>query len=240
MDVDQFIDTVVDIQAQDNHRQWTEEENNLLRKLHGYFSDEQIGEILGRSRVAVTLHWKRELHLPPPSRDPNYISCRRIADLLGVDAHVTPSWVDRGLLLGEYIPIHREQLWRRVRLDIFMSWILDPMNWIWFDIFKVKDPYLHKMLQEKQQAWGDEWWTTNQVAEHHGVNNKDVLRFINAGKVAAVQAHNRSGRQKDNWAKWFIRRSEATRPDLKFVHNKPRSGSSINNLPGSPKSIVFA
>jgi hypothetical protein len=220
MDVDELIDLTVQIQAEDRVRQWTEEEDNILRRLHGHLTDQQIGEILGRSKIAVTIHWKRELHLPSPTKDPDYITAYRIARALGVDNHVTPTWIDRGILPGEYIPREDDQLWRRVRIDIFLDWLMDPMNWIWFNIHKVTNPDLKELLAQKEKEWGDEWWTTNQVAAHHHVDNKDVLRFIKAGRIKAIQAHNRSGRNKDHWANWFILRSEAIRPDLKFIHNK--------------------
>ena len=216
MDVDNFIDTIVQFQAEDNRRGWTDEEDDILRSLHGHLHDQQIGEILGRSQIAVTLRWKRDLHLSPPSRDPYYISTRKLAVALGLDNHITPSWVDRGILPGEYIPRSGNGLWRRVRLDILISWITDPMNWIWFNVNKVKDPDLKKLIKQVQKEWGDEWWSTNQVAAYHEVNNKDVLRYIISGRIKAIQAHNRSGRNKDTWANWFVLRSEATRSDLIF------------------------
>ena len=218
MDVDNFIDIIVQIQAKEYICHWTEEEDDILRSLHGHLHDREIGEILGRSRVAVTLRWKRDLHLPAPTKDPNYITTRKLAEALGLDNHVTPSWVDRGILPGEYIPRSGNGLWRRVRLDILISWLTDPMNWIWFNIHKIKNADLKKLINQVQEKWGDEWWTTNQVAAYHNVNNKDVMRYIKSGRIKAIQAHNCSGRNKDTWANWFILRSEATRSDLKFKH----------------------
>lgn len=221
MQTDEFIDMVVQIQSEDHVRSWTQDEDDLLRSLHGHMTDREIGEILGRSKIAVELRWKRDLHLPSPSRDPDYLSARRLAEELGLDNHITPYWVDRGIIQGEYIPMHdTNRLWRRVRIDVFLDWLADPMNWIWLNVHKVKNLDLKKLIDKTQEEWGDEWWSTNQVAEFHKVHNKDVLRYIKLGRIKAIQAHNRSGRNKDSWANWFILRSEATRPDLKFVHNK--------------------
>ncbi len=216
MEINEFIDLAVNIQSEEYVRLWTEAEDNILRRLHGYITDRQIAEILKRSELAVRLRWKRNLHLPPPSRDPDYITTYKIAKILGVDNHVTPSWVDRGIMPGEYIPRNGDTLWRRVRLDIFLNWVMEPMNWIWFNIHKVKNSELRIVLEQMEKKWGDEWWNTNQVADFHHVDNKDVLRFIKTGRIIAIQAHNRSGRNQDRWANWFILKSEATRPDLKF------------------------
>jgi len=227
MEITDFIEIAVQSQAEDDVRHWTEEDDRLLRGLHGFLTDEQIGEILGRSKCAVTNRWKRDLHLPPPTSDPSYITTRRIAEALGVDNHIPPRWVDRGIMPGEYIPRHDDQLHRRVKLDIFLDWLIDPQNWIWFDIHKVINPDLKELLIQKAKEWGDEWWTTNQVAAYHHVINKDVLRYIKAGRIKAIQAHNRSCRNKDYWAFWFILRSEATRPDLKFIHNSLTYGTKL-------------
>ena len=218
MDVAEFTDLAVQIATEDVgcNRMWTSQEEDLLRSYHGHLTDEQIGELLGRTRVAVEIHWKRELHLPAPTTDPDYITTRRIALLLGLDNHITPSWVDRGILPGEYIPRHDDQLHRRVLRTVFFKWLFEPEHWIWFDIHRVPDPELRELLEQAERDWGDEWWTTNQVAEYHHVNNKDVLRYINAGRIQAIQAHNRSGRNQDHWANWYILRSEATRPEIVF------------------------
>jgi len=217
MDVDEFTDMIVNIAAEDEpKRLWTEDEENTLRSLHGHITDEQIGVIIGRTRNAVHIHAERELHLPSPTTDPDYITCRKIAELLGIDNHIPPSWVDRGIMPGEYMPRQDNQLHRRTKRSIFINWLLNPDNWIWFNIHCVPDPNLHELLIQAERDWGDEWWTTNQAAAFHYVNNKDVLRYIKFGWIKAIQAHNRSGRNSDYWANWFIKRSEATRPDLQF------------------------
>jgi len=223
MNIDEFTDLIVDIEVKNTStRCWTEGEENLLRQLHGHISEDEIAEILGRSVNAVHIHAERELHLPAPTSDPEYISARKMAGLLGLDNHITPAWIDRGLMPGEYIPRRDNQLHRRIKISIFINWILNPENWIWFDIHRVSDPYLKEILEQAEQKWGDEWWTTNQVAEYHHVNNKDVLRLIKQGKIKAIQAHNRSGRNFDHWANWFILRSEATKEGLVFKHRKKR------------------
>jgi len=42
--------------------------------------------------------------------------------------------------------------------------------------------------EPERERWGDEWWTTNQVAAHYGVHISDVLRLIKRGEIRGVQA----------------------------------------------------
>lgn len=198
---------------------WSEGEDKFLRENLGLMSDAEIGQALGRSEIAVHLRWKRDLGLPGPTKDPRYLTARGVGRALGVDEHKPAGWIRNGILAGEQLPSPR--LIYRVLKTVLVEWATDPQNWIWFDIENVRDPRLRRMIQDASEAWGDEWWTTNQVAEYHQVHNKDVLRYIQHGKIEAVQAPNLGGRY-DNpgWAHWFILKSEATREDLKFVKRK--------------------
>ena len=222
--LDEFCDAVVESAMMDvpaGRRPWSDEEDKILRRLNGHLLDEQIGEILGRSAVAVHLHSERDLHLPRPTVDPQYITALRIAKALGTDVHKTASWIDRGILPGEYIPRRDNHLHRRVLRTDFIAWLTDPENWVWFDLKKVKDQALQELLRTAQEKWGDEWWTTRQVADHHGVTINDVQRYIvKLGRIKARHVVNIGGRDRGTWAYWFVLRSEATRPDLHFVRNK--------------------
>jgi hypothetical protein len=48
------------------------------------------------------------------------------------------------------------------------------------------------------ERWPDEWLTPGQVAEMHGVDHRDVNRFVRARKLPAVK-----------WGNWRIQRSDA-------------------------------
>ena len=194
---------------------WAGEEDEFLRSHLGFLEETQIAEQLGRSPNAVHLRWSRDLRLPAPSKHPDYLTAQQIAKRLGEDAHKVCSWVDRGLLPGEIVPGGRKI--RRVRKAVLLRWLVNPDNWIWFNIEKVRDLHLRRLLELKRERWGDEWWTTRQVADYHGVDVGDVKRYIKLGKIKAVQARNRGGRHNHNyWAHWFVLRSEATRSDLVF------------------------
>lgn len=200
---------------------WSQDEDDLLREWHGILPEEEISARLGRSTIAVHLRWSRDLRLPSPSKDPGYMTANRIARLLGVDAHKVIRWIDGGLLFGEVLPGSKEI--RRVRKDILLRCLLNPANWIWFDPGKVANAGLRRMLARRAERWGDEWWTTSQVATFHGVTVKDVGRNIRLGKIQGVQAVNRGGRNNNgSWANWFVLRSEATKEGLKFRKGKGR------------------
>jgi hypothetical protein len=221
--LDEFCDALVESAMLDipsGRRTWTEAEDALLRRLNGHLLDEEIGELLGRTAVAVHLHCERDLRLPRPTTDPAYITAYRIATALGTDVHKTAAWIDRGLLPGEYIPRRDNHLHRRVLRTDFLAWLTNPENWVWFEPSKVRDEGLRELLRQAQEKWGDEWWTTRQVADHHGVGVGDVTRYIKQGKIMARHVANIGGRDRATWAYWFVLKSEATRPDLVFVKKK--------------------
>jgi hypothetical protein len=95
---------------------------------------------------------------------------------------------------------------------------------------------LRRLLELKQERWGDEWWTTRQVADYHGVDVKDVTRYIKLGRIKGVQARNLGGRDNGYWAFWFVLRSEATRPDLVFQRG---SGSGHESKTWTERSDAF-
>jgi hypothetical protein len=196
------------------HPRWTEEEDEYLRSHLGFLEETQIAEHLGRSQMAIHLRWSRDLHLPAPSKHPDYLTAQQIAKRLGEDAHKVCSWIDRGLLPGEIMPGGRKI--RRVRKIVLLRWLLNPANQIWFDINRARDSKYRRLLELKRERWGDEWWTTRQVADYHHVDVGDVKRYIKLGRIKAVQARNLGGRDNGYWAFWFVLRSEATRPDLIF------------------------
>lgn len=198
---------------------WSPDEDEFLRRHLGVMSEAEIAARLGRSETGVHLRWKRDLRLPAPSKHPDYITAHRLADLLGVDGHKAVEWVDSGLLPGELIPFKGRAV-RRVRRTALYRWALLPVSWIRFDVRRVADPHLRRMIELRQARWGDTWWTSRQVADYHGVEPQDVQRLIRQGKVeSAVQVVNLGGRNPGGrWNFWFMRRSEAM--SLRFVRGR--------------------
>ena len=191
---------------------WTPEEDFYLRDHLGWNTEEEIAVHLGRTRVAVHLRWKRDLHLPAPSRHPDYITANQAAELVGLDAHKIAHWCDVGLIPVRVLPSARHiRMILRVSFD---RWIVSPSNWIYFDWKRIPDRRLRRLCALRAKRWGDQWWTTVQVAKFHGVTSKDVLRLITiAGTIPAVQvATSIGGRHKNPyWLNWFVRKSDAVK-----------------------------
>lgn len=193
-----------------NSRTWTEAEDQFLRDHFALMTDAEIGEQLGRSENAVHIRWGRELHLPSRSKHPDVISAQQAADMLGIDQHKIAHWVDMGLIPGRLMPGDRKI--RLIKRIDFRRWVLNPMNWVYFKIDKVRDPELKRMCKKRATRWGDEWWTTRQVADYHGVDPKDVERYIKKLKrlrsfhlpVSLGGRHPNQG-----WAYHFVLKSEA-------------------------------
>lgn len=200
---------------------WTPDEDAFLRENLGVISEAEIGRILGRSENGVHIRAERHLDLPRPMKDPHYITLNKMAQALGVDAHKVVSWADRGFFPCERLPFKadtRAYIYRRALRLTFLTWAINPKNWVWFDPTAVPDPLLRRLLELRRKRWGDEWWSTAQVAAYHDVENADVVRYIKLGRLQAVRTPNRGGRDEARrWSNWYILRSEATRPGLRFV-----------------------
>ncbi len=199
-------------------RTWTPAEDAFICENLGWLTDAEMGEALGRSGTAVHLRWDREMRLPGPSKAPDVITAHKAAEALGIDAHKVAHWVDVGLIEGRIMAGGRKI--RLIQRETFRRWVLNPMHWVYFDIDQVQDEELRRLLQKRAARWGDAWWTTRRVAEHHGVETADVKRYIHLGRIRSTHLPvSLGGRAKARaWSNHFVLRSEATRPDLRFVH----------------------
>lgn len=197
---------------------WTVAEDAFLRAAHGQLSDADIAHELGRTQIAVHLRWKRDLGLSGPSKAPTVITATGAAKALGIDAHKTAYWVDCGLIPGRLMPGDRKI--RLIERVTFMRWACAPCNWVYFDIKKVTDAHLKRLLRLEAKRWGDEWWTTRQVAEYHGVNPRNVMANVVLGRLKVFRPpYSLGGRDFGNtWRFNFILRSEATKPGFHFPH----------------------
>jgi len=192
------------------HRHWTKEEEQFLAEHIGRMTDAEIGEKIDRTENAVKVHRVREMGIKGPSKAAGLVTAHQASKLLGLLERRKPAyWVDRGLLRGWLMPARRKiRLIDRSDLERF---VVNPMNWIYFDIDQVRDARLLRLISLRKERWGDEWWTTPQVAAHHGVHTKDVTRVIKHGKLPAVQTELSLGARSENrrWSYWFVLRSDA-------------------------------
>lgn len=198
--------------------EWTEEEDAFIKENLGYFTDAEIAEKLGRTENAVHVHLSRDLHLPSPSKHPDVITAHQAAHMLGIDAHKTAWWVDCGLIQGR--PMAGKRRIRLIRRVTFLVWACSPKNWVYFDINNVRDEKLKRLLNLRHERWGDEWWSARKVADHHGVDTKDVLRQVKLGRIESYRLPvSLGGRYADRkWSNHFFRKSDAI--TLRFAFGK--------------------
>lgn len=217
--IDHLINFVID-QAEGvrkKARKWTPTEEAFLKANLGRMTEVKIAKTLGRSKIAVHLHWKRDMQLPSPSKAPDVLTAHQAARMLGIDGHKVCHWIDQGFIPGREMAGGRKI--RLIERKAFTEWVLDHDHWMYFDFARVKDQTLKRLLDEEAKRWGDEWWDTPRVAKHHKVHVGDVKRYIQHGRIKATQIkYSLGGRHPQRrWSLWFMLKSEATRKDMKFV-----------------------
>ena len=186
---------------------WTPDEDAFLRFSLGWFEESDIARFLGRTLVAVRLRWKRDLHLPAPSKHPDWLTGQAAANALGVDVHLICRLADLGILPARILPGSRRI--HAIRCTTFHRWVINPDHWIYFKLANVRDPHLRRLLDLKRSYCDEEWWTPGQVARYHGIHSETVKRYIYRGQLSGVR-----------WNNWRIRKSDAINPALKFYLGK--------------------
>jgi hypothetical protein len=203
--------------------QWSPEELDYLANNSGKQTIEEIAEFLGRSVLAVTIKQTRKKIKRVSTAKQCYITANQASIMLGIDGHKVAHWFDVGFIRGRIQPgEHQIRLVLKVAL---FAWACNTDNWIYFDPNKVQDAHLRRLIELKKARWGDEWWTTKQVAAYHGVETSFVNSYIDAKRISARQIkYSLGGRHtKMGWANWFVLKSVATDPGLIFYrHNNPR------------------
>lgn len=182
---------------------WTEDENAFLREQTGWLSIEEIAEHLGRTPTAVMVHRKRKGIVGPTGKHNPYgwMTARSVARVLGIGCSKTVvRMIHEGILPGRLFPVDR--IVYCISEHDLKRWLIRPENWVYFDIDNIQDPRLYRLVQLKKARWGDEWWSTSDVARYHGCDSNDVVRQIKLGRLRAVQP-NAPG------TSWHIRRSDA-------------------------------
>lgn len=213
---------------------WTAAERDYLARYAGVLGDEEIAARLGRSRDAIKVRRTRA-GLPGPTTHPDYLTGHQIARALGVDGHTVAALIERGLLPAEVAPLRDRHVWR-MRRRTFVAWAVNPLNWpyFWRSVrlpVRLGDAALRRLIIRRRAGWvgpdgrADEWLTPSEVAALHGVHHTDVNRYVNAGRLSGVK-----------WGNWLIRRSEATRPGLRF--HKGKGGTTLHRY-GTPDGDAF-
>ncbi|MBN1348389.1 hypothetical protein JXJ21_03205 [candidate division KSB1 bacterium] len=185
---------------------WTEDEIKYLEENLPYLSIRNIAEKLGRSKDAIKIIAVRK-GLIRPRYATGYLSCTKIASILGVDSHKPPTWVDVGILEGEAFPYDGE-LKRRVKLMAFKRFLIRPQSWVYFDVKKIRNYGLRRLVELAQEKWNDEWLTTRQAANLKNCDTKDITQQINMGRLYGYHAIGFDRVRHPKWAYWFIRKSD--------------------------------
>lgn len=200
---------------------WTASEDDYLRANLGRQSEAEIAIALGRSETAVRLRWKRDLQLPAPSRNPDWVTAEQIAEGLGVDTKLIDRLIDEGRLAGWRLPTRRTM---RVALRItVLQWLVNPDHGIYFRPERVnRGPRRSKrcydfafwakakrLVELARRRWDDEWLSAGQAARLRGVSGAAINKAVRDGRLPGIK-----------WGNWRFRRSAVMRPELVFFTGK--------------------
>lgn len=185
---------------------WTKAEDQFVIDHIQSMTAEEIGMKLGRSENSVHIRIVRK-GLPTQSRLPGWLTANQVAKLMGKDGHVISGWVDKGILPGKILPGKRRI--RAIDFNDLKRWLCTPENWPYFDEWKINNEYLRRLINKAKTRWGDEWWTTRQMADYHQCDIRKIGVNLELGKLHSIHCPGIGGRGKDTWANRYIRKSDA-------------------------------
>jgi hypothetical protein len=210
---------------------WTEEEEKFVRQNRGILSLTEIAARLGRSPNAIKVRGYRIQAASPRYAD-GFISGNQIAGILGMDSHTPPAWIDRGILEGELYP-YEGRINRRVKWPVFLRWLIRPTSWVYFDVKKIKNVHLRRLVELAQEKWGDQWMTTREAADLRGCTVDDIDRGIKYGRLYGYHAGSLERLRTWMWAHWFVLRSEVERVEI------PKGKGISHEINWSPRADAF-
>jgi hypothetical protein len=193
-----------------NMPKWTSEEVAYLRENHGRMTDHQMAQVLGRSPGAVKVFRTRKGLAAASQVKTDLVTTREAGRILNVEMHAVAGWVREGMLPS--LPAGPNGHLTLINRRALTAWAVNPDNWPYFDWRGITDPHLRRLCELRAQRWGDEWWTTRQVADHLGVDPNDIVRHIVKMKTLPgwQPPHSIGGRHVNRrWVPWFVKRSDA-------------------------------
>jgi hypothetical protein len=224
---------------------WSREDDQFLCESLGVISEEEISRILGRTVVSIHLRWKRDLCLIAPIKQKHILTVNQLANGLGIDSHSAMKLFDLGILPGYKLPNDRKI--KVVKRITVLRFICNPLNWMYFDPKRVNNSPLarnrgmkyydtefwshaRKLVLKKKSLWTDKWWRPGQVAKYHGLaNSAAVNNAIRRGQLPATR-----------WGNWWILKSNATDPALRFTQGKEKLEVTLKRWPEISAFIVLA
>lgn len=162
-------------------RNWTtrqiEELESLLER---GLSDEHIGRRLGRSANAVNIQRKR---LGIPSRTAQLLSCRQVADRLGIGCSKSVTrWIEAGYVRGRRGPRRGPYRQWQVTEENLFEFLENPAHWHRWEARRITDKGLREWALELPKP---RFLTLSEVARSYCVEPKTVHQWIAKGWLPA-------------------------------------------------------
>ncbi len=227
--MDAILDNVVGrqiiMQPTKKEPRWKPEHVQFLHQNHESMTDEQLAAAVGRSVNAVKIHRVGQGLLSANRSRTDMLTMNQCAKILNRDVHAVSGWVDAGMFAVTHTG--DQGYVRLIKRSDLTAWAVNPLNWVYFRWQDVTDAHLRRLCELRAQRWGDEWWSTAQVAAYHGINPKDVVRHIVILKTLdAYQPQvSKGGRHKDrHWKYWYVLKSVA------IAHKFPKRGDDLTNF----------
>ena len=199
---------------------WKKSEDQYLREHLGKVPLEEISRALGRSENALKIRFGRKGYIAP-SKISGWVSMSRAGSLLGLDSHKAKNWFRLGILPGQ-IAHTKNRYVAIIKMQDLKRWVTRPEHWPYLKVERMQPGFLRRLVEKAQARWGDEWLSTRQVAEMHGLPDaKTVMVDIKKGRLPAIQCPNMDGRHAGGWAYWFVRKSDALKYDHRIYTQGP-------------------
>lgn len=178
-----------------NAGRWTEAELAFARKNLGRLSLEDIGQLLGRTAIAIKIQMKNR-GWPAPSKQWHELTAHQISVVMRKCGKTISLWIDLGILPGRVLPGGRNI--HVVEARVLERWLVSPANWIYFDHRRIRDDRLRRLVELAKSRWPDRWLTTGQAARIMGCRHQNVNDWIHRGKIPARR-----------WTNWHVLESVA-------------------------------
>jgi len=179
---------------------WKKSEDQYLREHLGKVPFEEISRTLGRSENALKVRIGRKGYTL---------------------SLIAKNWFRLGILPGQ-IANTKNSYVAIINMQDLKRWVTRPEHWPYLKVERMQPGYLRRLVEKAQARWGDEWLSTRQVAEMHGLPDaKTVMVDIKKGRLPAIQCPHMDGRHAGGWAYWFVRKSDALVYDHRIYTQGP-------------------
>lgn len=157
------------------------------------WSDERIAAELGTTAIAVNIARKRH---GIPSRTATLLSCRAVADRLGIPCSKTITrWIEVDWLRGKHGPVRGPYAQWQVHPDDLTAFLENPEHWHRWHPERIPDPALRSWAADFRR--GVRFLTLTEVADRMCVQAGTVHQWIKKGFLPAVRNGNHLVRESD-------------------------------------------